>query len=166
MSKFFAPEPLRKYHDSELFTSGVDSLDIWLKRRALKNQITGASRTFVACIEQRVIAYYALSSSAIAVNETSGRFSRNMPNPIPVVMLGRLAVDQSFQGKGIGRSLIRDAGLRVMQAADTIGIRGLMVQALSIEAKYFYEQVGFEASPLDSMILMMTIADLKAIIKQ
>lgn len=162
MNLFSAPEPLAKHHNIAGFTSGVDSLDSWLKQRAIKNQATGASRTFVACMGHRVVAYYALSSSAIAHNETSGGFRRNMPHPIPVVMLGRLAVDQSFQGKGIGRALIRDAGLRVIQAGDTIGIRGLMVQAISIEAKHFYEQVGFEAFPLDPMILMMTLTDLKA----
>ncbi len=161
MIKLLAPEPLAQYHETALFESGVNSLDSWLKRRAIKNQATGASRTFVVCMEKRVIAYYALSSAAIANNETPGRFRRNMPDPIPVVMLGRLAVDQSFQGKGIGRALIRDAGLRVIQAADTIGIRGLMVQAISLEAKQFYERVGFESSPFDPMILMITLTDLK-----
>jgi len=78
------------------------------------------------------------------------------------VVLGRLAVDRSLHGKGVGRALVRDAGYRVMQAADTIGIRGVVVQALSAEAKAFYERVGFDPSPLDPMMLMMTLADLKA----
>ncbi len=114
------PEPLADHHDIKTFTSGVESLDTWLKRRALKNQATWASRTFVACEGQRVAAYYALASSAVAVAETPGRFRRNMPDPIPVVVLGRLAVDQDFQGKGLGRTLVRDAGYRVIQAADAI----------------------------------------------
>jgi predicted N-acetyltransferase YhbS len=156
------PEPLADHHETEAFASGVESLDTWLKRRAMKNQATGASRTFVACEGRRVVAYYALASSAIAVAEAAGRFRRNMPDPIPVVVLGRLAVDQSLQGKGIGRALVRDAGQRVIQAADVIGIRGLIVQALSAEAKTFYEQVGFDPSPLDPMILMITLADLQA----
>ncbi len=156
------PEPLADHHDTEAFASGVESLDAWLKRRAMKNQATGASRTFVACQGQRVVAYYALASSAIAVDEAPGRFRRNMPNPIPVVVLGRLAVDRSFQGQGLGRALVQDAGLRVIQAADAIGIRGLIVQALSAEAKAFYERVGFDPSPFDPMTLMMTLADLKA----
>jgi predicted N-acetyltransferase YhbS len=155
------PEPLSDEHDIEAFISGVESLDVWLKRRALRNQASGASRTFVACEGQRVVAYYALASSVVAVSETPGRFHRNMPDPIPVVVLGRLAVDQSFQGKGVGRALIRDAGYRVIQAADTIGIRGLIVHAISPEAKSFYEAVGFAPSPLDSLIMMITLADLK-----
>ena len=139
-----------------------ESLDFWLKHRALKNQTTWASRTFVACDGSRVVAYYALASSAVTVDAAPGRFRRNMPDPIPVVVLGRLAVDQSLQGKGVGRALVRDAGLRVIQAADTIGIRGMIVHALSAEAKAFYERTGFEPSPLDPMTLMVTLTDLKA----
>ena len=157
-----APEPLNATHQLELFSSGVESLDDWLQRRALKNQATGASRTFVACEDRRVLAYYALASSAITVDAAPGRFRRNMPDPVPVVVLARLAVDQSLHGKGMGRALIRDAGLRVIHAADTIGIRGMIVHALSMDAKTFYERVGFEPSPLDPMILMVTLADLKA----
>ncbi|MBV5305336.1 MAG: GNAT family N-acetyltransferase [Desulfobulbaceae bacterium] len=156
------PELLAAHHNIEAFTSGVESLDSWLKRRALKNQATGASRIFVVCEGQRVIAYYALASSAVAVAETTGRFPRNMPDPIPVVILGRLAVDQDFQGKGLGRAMVRDAGHRVVQAADMIGIRGLIVHALSAEARTFYEAVGFASSPLDPMTLMITLSDLKA----
>jgi len=157
------PEPLTDHHYLEAFSSGVENLDNWLKRRALKNQISGASRTFVVCEEQhRVVAYYALASSAVAVAETTGRFRRNMPDPIPVVVLGRLAVDKSLHGKGVGRALVRDAGYRVIQAAEAIGIRGLIVHAMSPEAKAFYEAVGLDPSPLDPMTMMITLADLKA----
>lgn len=157
-----APEPLGAHHNVELFASGVDSLDQWLKRRALRNQATGASRTYVACQDGRVLAYYALASSAITVDGAPGRFRRNMPDLIPVVVLGRLAVDQSLQGRGFGRALVRDAGQRIIQAADTIGIRGVLVHALSAEAKAFYERLGFEPSQLDPMMLMVTLSDLKA----
>lgn len=157
-----APEPLNATYQLELFSSGVESLDDWLQRRALKNQATGASRTFVACEDRRVLAYYALASSAITADAALGRFRRNMPDPVPVVVLGRLAVDQSLHGKGMGRALIRDAGRRVIHAADTIGIRGMIVHAFSMDAKTFYERMGFEPSPLDPMILMVTLADLKA----
>lgn len=157
------PEPLVERHDTTTFTCGVETLDVWLKCRAIKNQATGASRTFVACEEgARVVAFYSLASSAITVNEAPGRFRRNMPDPIPVVVLGRLAVDPSFQGKGIARALVRDASYRVVQAADSIGIRGLIAHALSAQAKAFYEQVGFEPSPLDPMTVMITLADLRA----
>jgi len=157
-----APEPLTDLHDTATFSCGLETLDDWLRRRALRNQATGASRTFVACVGTRVVAFYSLASSAVTVTEAPGRFRRNMPDPIPVVLLGRLAVDLSFQGKGIARGLVRDAGLRIIQAADSIGIRGLIAHALSADAKAFYERVGFEPSPLDPMTLMITLADLKA----
>lgn len=157
-----APEPLHAQHEIDSFASGVDSLDQWLKRRALRNQATGASRTFVACESGRVLAYYALASSAITSDAAPGRFRRNMPDPIPVVVLGRLAVDKSCQGRGMGRALVRDGALRVIQAADTIGIRGIIVHALTPEARGFYTRIGFEPSPLDPMTLMVTLADLKA----
>lgn len=160
--KLSAPEPLAAHHDLSGFGSGVESLDAWLKTRAMKNQLNGASRTFVLCDGDRVLAYYALASSSVAAGDASGRFRRNMPDPIPVVVLGRLAVDQSLHGKGIGRALIRDAAQRIIQAADTIGIRGVLVHALSSDAKAFYERIGFDPSPLDPMILMVTLSDLKA----
>ncbi len=138
-----APEPLAIHHDLEAFASGVVSLDAWLKRRALKNQFSGASRTFVACDGRRVVAYYALASSAITVEAASGRLRRNMPDPIPVVVLARLAIDKARQGRGLGRALACDAALRIIQAADTIGMRGVITHALSCEAKAFYQQVGF-----------------------
>ena len=157
-----APAPLAAHHQTDLFSCGTESLDHWLKRRALKNQLQGASRTFVLCDGLRVVAYYALASGAVASGAGTGRFRRNMPDPIPVVVLGRLAVDSTLQGKGYGRALIRDAGLRVLQAASAIGIRGMVVHALSDEAKTFYEAVGFEASPIDAQLLMVTLADLAA----
>lgn len=161
-----APVPLNACHVLGRFCSGVDSLDNWLRLRAQKNQVSGASRTFVACDESHhVLAYYSLASSAVAAHIAPGNFRRNMPDPVPVVLLGRLAVDQSMQGKGVGRALVRDAGLRVLQAADTIGIRGLLVHALSDSARAFYERAGFVASPLDAMTLVITLASLKAALR-
>jgi GNAT superfamily N-acetyltransferase len=159
-----APEPLTIQHETSSFSCGVEGLDAWLKNRAVHNQASGASRTFVACDGQRVAAYYALASSAVSTSAAAGVFRRNMPDPIPVVLLGRLAVDQQYQGMGLGRALIRDAAYRVVQAADTIGIRGILVHAITPAAKSFYEQVGFDVSPLDPMTLMITLADLKATI--
>lgn len=156
------PEPLTAAHRLDEFDSGVASLDSWLQRRALANQRSGASRTFVAVRDGQVRAYYALASGAVALDAAPGRFRRNMPDPIPVVVLGRLAVDRSAQGSGIGRALVRDAGLRVLHAAAAIGIRGMIVHALSDATKTFYERVGFEASPLDPMLLLITLADLEA----
>ncbi len=156
-----APVPLSDQHQTEGFSCGAESLDAWLKRRALKNQIQGASRTYVVCQDDHVVAYYAIASGAVVCNEATGRLRRNMPDPIPVVVLGRLAVDSRLHGQGFGRALVRDAALRVLQAADVIGIRGMTVQALTDEAKLFYEHIGFEPSPIDPKLLMITLADLK-----
>lgn len=156
-----APEPLHAGHILASFCCGVDSMDNWLKQRAMKNQATGASRTFVCCdSDLKVMAYYSLASSAVTMNAAPGRFRRNMPDPIPVVVLGRLAVDRSLHGQGVGRALVRDAGLRIIHVAETIGIRGMLVHALSDEAREFYLRVGFEPSPMDPMMLMVTLGDL------
>lgn len=157
-----APEPLGEHHELSPFQCGTPTLDDWLRQRALKNQASGASRTFVVGEGLKVVAYYALAAGAVATREVTSRFRRNMPDPVPVVVLGRLAIDTGLQGRGLGRALVRDAGLRVLQAADAIGVRGLLVHALSDEAKAFYEHVGFEPSPVDPMTLMITVQDLEA----
>lgn len=156
-----APEPLAPHHPIDLFDSGTPSLDNWLKRRAMANQASGASRTFVACAGDGIAGYYALASSAVSVTAAPGRFRRNMPDPIPVVVLARLAVARTWQGQGLGRALFRDAALRVVQAADLIGVRGLIVHALSDEAKGFYLRLGLDPSPMDPMLLMVTLSDLR-----
>jgi predicted N-acetyltransferase YhbS len=160
--KLSPPEPLAPNHRLEGFVCGELTLDEWLKRRARANQVSGTSRTFVACEAGAVVAYHALASSAVTVATTSGRFRRNMPDPVPVVVLARLAVAKSHHGKGIGRAMFQDAARRVIHAADAIGIRGLLVHALSEDAAAFYRRLGFDASPLDPMILMVTLADLRA----
>lgn len=157
-----APEPLGAHHRIAEFTCGETSLDAWLHRRALANQASGASRTFVVREGDTVVGYYALASSAVSPAAAPGRFRRNMPDPIPVVVLGRLAVARMYQGKGLGRALFQDAAWRVCQAAEGIGIRGLLVHALSPEARAFYRRLGLEASPLSPMTLMVTLADLRA----
>jgi GNAT superfamily N-acetyltransferase len=160
------PEPLGEAHDFGDFCSGETTLDDWLKRRARANQATGASRTYVVCEGRRVIGYYALASGAITVELAPGRFRRNMPNPIPVVVLARLAVDKDWQGRGSGRALFRDAARRVAQAADAIGIRGIVVHAISEEAKNFYLALGFEQSLHEPLTLMVTLADVRAAFSQ
>jgi GNAT superfamily N-acetyltransferase len=159
---FSAPEPLADRHDLGDFRSGETSLDGWLLRRARANQASGASRTYVVCHGEGVLGYYALASGVVAVEIAPGRFRRNMPNPIPVAVLARLAVDRDWQGKGIGRALFRDAARRVAHAADTIGIRGMVVHAISEEAKRFYVALGFDPSPRDPMTLMITLSDIRA----
>ncbi len=158
----FAPEPLSDDHQLVDFASGVPPLDDWLKQRARANQSTGASRTFVACEKGKVVGYYALASGGVEVAAAPGRFRRNMPEPIPVVVLGRLAVDRTRQARGLGRALFRDSAKRVLHAAHSIGIRGLLVHAISDDAKAFYVALGFEPSPLEPMTLTVTLTDLRA----
>jgi predicted N-acetyltransferase YhbS len=158
------PAPLADIHELIDFFSGVTSLDDWLKHRARANQVSGASRTYVVADGHRVVGYYALASGAIATAESVGRFRRNMPDPIPVVVLGRLAVDGSQQGRGLGRALFRDCAQRVVQAADTIGIRGIVVQAISDQAKAFYQALGFDPSPADPMTLMVRLSDIRQLL--
>lgn len=157
-----APLPLADHHALESFACGVTSLDDWLKRRARLNQTEGASRTYALCDDADVIGYYAIASGGIAVADAHGRFRRNMPDPIPVAILGRLAVDVRYHGQGIGRALFRDAALRVLQAGDILGIRGMIVHALSQEAKAFYEGLGLTPAPQEPMTLMATLSALRA----
>jgi len=156
-----APQPLADHHQLGEFNSGVPSLDDWLKRRARANQASGASRTFIVSDDERVVAYYALASGAVSAIKAPGRFRRNMPEPIPVAVLARLAVDQAFHKRGLGRALFQDSALRVLSAADAIGIRGMLVHAVSEEARAFYLALGFDPSPLDPMTLMVTLADIE-----
>ena len=157
-----APVLLDDSHDLGAFDCGVPPLDEWLKRRARDNAASGGTHTYVACEGGKVVGYYALAAGAVEVTAAPGRFRRNMPDPIPIVVLGRLAIDRSHQGKGLGRALFRDAGLRVLQAAAIIGVRGVLVDAISKDAKAFYLALGMTVSPLDPMTLMVTLADLRA----
>lgn len=156
------PEPLADRHEIGDFSSGEASLDGWLRRRAKANQVSGTSRTYVVCEEKRVIGYCALASGAITVESAPGRFKRKMPNPIPVAVLARLAVDRSWQGRGIGRALFRDAAHRIAHAAETIGIRGIVVHAISEDARKFYLALGFDPSPGEPMTLMVTVSDVRS----
>ncbi|NUJ81030.1 GNAT family N-acetyltransferase [Methylocystis sp. FS] len=156
------PRPISDADELSAFDCGVSALDDWLKRRARVNQASGASRTYVVCEGSRGVAYYALASGAVAVLAASPRLRRNMPDPVPVAVLGRLAIDRARQNQGLGRALVRDAAQRVIHAAETIGIRGVLVHAISAEAAAFYLAVGFEPSPFEPSTLMATLSDLCA----
>lgn len=153
------PEKLTPVHDLTDFKCGEPSLDDWLRRRALQNQESGASRTYVVCEGSKVVGHYALAVGAVAPEVAPGRVRRNMPNPVPVMVLGRLAVHGEHHGKGIGKALLRDAVLRTLQAADLAGIRAMLVHAISEDAYRFYEKCGFTASPVEPMTLMITLED-------
>jgi GNAT superfamily N-acetyltransferase len=158
------PAPLAEHHELDEFSSGEASLDDWLKKRARANHAGGASRVFVTCEGNRVAGYYSLSSSSVIHEIVPGHFRRNMPDPIPTVLLGRLAIDKEWQGQGIGRSLFRDAAIRVSQAAEAIGVRGIVVHAISDEARKFWKAIGFSECPHVPMTLVVTLQDIRALI--
>lgn len=157
------PCPITTNHDISVFDCGHNSLNKWLLNRAIKNEKGGASRTFFACNNNTVIGYYSLAVGAVIREEASGKVRRNMPEPVPVMILGRLAVDQQWQGKQIGTGMLRDAILRTLTVAEQAGIRALVVHALSDSAKHFYLRCGFHESPLDDMTLMIMLNEARHI---
>jgi len=156
------PCSLTDLHIVEDFDCGEIVLNEWLKKRALKNQRNGASRTFVSCIDNRVIGYYALASGSVERLYVPKALSRNMPESIPVIILARLAVDKSIKGKKIGSALLKNAILKVLAVEKNIGVKALLVHAMSDSAKQFYCHYGFLESSLDPMILMLSIKAIKA----
>jgi GNAT superfamily N-acetyltransferase len=156
--RLLPPTVLTADHGVRDFSSGVASLDEWLARRALANQVSGASRTYVvADAAGAVMGYYALASGALAAADAPGAIRRNMPDPIPVAVLGRLAVDRRAQGRGLGVALLKDAVLRVRQAAEVLGIRGVLVHAISDEARAFYVNHGFTGMPAQPLTLVLSL---------
>jgi GNAT superfamily N-acetyltransferase len=157
--KIGPPEKLSSVHDVSGFDSGEPALDDWLRRRAVQNEASGASRTYVVCVGRKVVGYYTLAAGAVAHAEAPGRLRRNMPDAVPVMVLGRLAVDRTIHGQGVGTGLLRDAVLRTVQAAEIVGIRAILVHAISEAARRFYEKYGFVASPLDPLTVMITVEE-------
>jgi predicted N-acetyltransferase YhbS len=160
-----APSPLAAEHELEEFNCGTPPLDEWLKRRARQNEASGASRTYVIAEGRRVVGYYGLAAGSVLHEVATSRVRRNMPDPVPVALLGRLAVDRQWQGRGLGAALLRDAVLRVVGAAGTIGVRALLVHAISADAKAFYERWGFRSSTTDPMTLMITIEEAQKMLR-
>lgn len=161
-----SPAPIAANHGCADFDSGELSLNEWLKKRALKNHVSGASRCFVVCDGKVVIAYYSLSAGAISHEAAPKSMRRNMPNPLPILLLGRLAVDKRYHNQGIGQALLRDAMLRSVHVAGNAGVFALLVHALSGPAKQFYLSRGFVESPLQPMTLLMTIDTVRLILAE
>ena len=152
------PQPLSVGHRLDSFSCGESSLDEWLRRRALVNQTTGASRTYVVTGEHHhVRAYYALAAGAVSHQASPGRIRRNMPDPVPVMVLARLAVDQRLQGQRIGGAVLQDAVSRTVLVAQSIGVRALLAHALNEKARQFYAHYGFVPSPADPMAMMLPL---------
>lgn len=164
MSGYSTPRPISDADDVATFSSGAPDLDNNLRNRALANHVQGGSRCFVTCRDGRVVGFYALASGSVAHRPAAGKVRRNMPDPVPVILLSRLAVDRKEQGNGLGSHLLRDAIARCVQAADSIGVRAILVHALHDEARSFYEHFHFEPSPTDSLHLLLLMKDAREII--
>ncbi|WP_035692991.1 GNAT family N-acetyltransferase [Azospirillum halopraeferens] len=160
--RLLAPVSLTASHNTLPFRSGAPSLDAWLHEWALPNQRSGASRTYVICDGDVVRGYYALATGAVRRADAAGPVRRQMPDPVPVLLLGRLAVDLSHQGQGNGAVLLQDALKRCLQVADTVGVRAVLVHAIDDRAAAFYRQYGFRPSPVGEWTLMVTIDAIRA----
>jgi GNAT superfamily N-acetyltransferase len=153
-----APEPLSPDHHVHGFACGESVLDDWLKRRALSNQSSGTSRTFVVTTDAReVMGYYALAAGAVAHHDATRAIRQNMPDPIPVMVLARLAVDTRAQGMKLGAGLLQDALRRCILVSHNTGVRAMLVHALNDGARQFYAHYGFKASPAHPMTLMLRL---------
>lgn len=159
MSGYSLPRPITEHDDTSNFDSGAPSLDEYLRKRALASHIQGASRCFVTCRDGRVVGYYALASASVQHVHVPGKVRRNMPDPVPVVLLSRLAVDRKEQGTGLGKNLLSDAILRSVEASEIIGVRALLVHALDESAGAFYAHFDFDPSPTDPLHLLLLVKD-------
>lgn len=154
-----APAPLTAAHHVADFECGEATLDQWLKTRALRNEGRGASRTYVICADHQVVAFYCLATGSVTSELAPGRIRRNMPDPIPVMVLGRLAVDLAWQRHSLGKALLRDAILRTIQVSEIVGVKALLVHALSDPAVRFYEANGFYPSPTNPRTLFLPLSE-------
>jgi ribosomal protein S18 acetylase RimI-like enzyme len=159
MGEITAPEPINSRHEIDRFNCGVDSLNDWLKKRALKNEKNNASRTYVVCSGMNVAGYFSLATGSIESSEAPGKIKRNMPSPIPVMILARLAVDIDYQDKKIGKGLLKEAVLKTILISEQVGLKGLLVHALNDNARYFYKAHGFIECPDQPLKLILPIAN-------
>ena len=158
-----APTPLTEAHRLEGFRCTEPALESWLKQRARRHQQDGASRCYVVCAGEDVVGYYALAAGAVSYAQTPGHVRRNMPDPIPVIVLGRLAVHADRAGQGIGAGLLKDAVLRALRLSQEMGIRALLCHAINEDAKRFYLHHGFVESPIEPLTVMLNLAKMPAI---
>ncbi len=135
----------------------MPQLNTWLATRAVANHQLGTTRCYVVVQDKRTIGFYGLAAGALEHVQAASKIRRNMPDPIPVIILGRLAVDVSFQGKGLGAALLLDALQRTQGIADTVGVRAMLVNAKNQRAADFYERFRFVPSPLSKLTLMQLV---------
>jgi GNAT superfamily N-acetyltransferase len=164
MGRFGDPEPLSPGHALEVFDCGISSLNVWLIEHARQAAAGGSARAFVLIDQEadRVAGYYALAAAAVSHDEATAHARRGQPrHPIPAVLLARLAVEKSLQGRGLGAWLLQDAMRRALSASDAVGMRVMLVHALDDRARAFYERWGFEPSPTDPLNLQMLFKDIR-----
>lgn len=159
---FFGPELLSQEHVTEGFDCGDDALNNWLNSRALRNQtVGGSSRTWVVLDDaSRVAAYYASSTATVLHREATGRMRRNQPDPLPALLLGRLAVDRKHQDAGLGSALLKHFVVKGLEVAELVGVRLLLVHAADPAAASFYARYGFDPSPVDDLTMMLLVKDI------
>lgn len=157
MESLTPPRLLQGEDDTADFNCGVPALNDWFRRRALANHFSGASRCYVASAGRRIAGFYCLSAGSVQHEAAPGSIRRNMPEPIPIVVMGRLAVDLAFRGKGLGAGLLAHAIERTQAAAEIAGIRALLVHAKDEASAAFYRRTGFMVSPLDQMTLLVRV---------
>ena len=160
MSRYHSPALLSTDHDTDDFDCGDETLDNWLKHLAVRNQREGSSRTWVVTAGARVVAYYASSAAVLTRTEATGRAARNQPDPLPAMLLGRLAVDREHQGRGLAAALLKHFLLKVLEVAEHTGVRIALVHAANDTAAGFYRRYGLEPSPIDDLTLMLLVKDI------
>ena len=162
----FRIEKLQRGHDLDTFDCGRETLNRFLKRYAFQSQHAGASQTYIALADEEDAGYYTLVVGQVEHSDAPAPLSKGLArHPVPIMLLARLAVATSWQGKGLGRGLLKDAMLRTLQAADIAGIRAFAVHAKDDEARSFYERFDFTASPSDPYHLFRLLKDIRAAMK-
>ena len=149
--------PISNTDNLSSFACGNGALDRWLQTRALKSERTGDSHTYVVCEAGRAVAYYCLANGSVERKLLPGKTRRNAPDPVPVMLLVRLAVDRSRQGKGLGAPILRDAMTRTLEASAIAGMRALIVHAVDERAAAFYARHGFSVSPESPLLLLFPL---------
>lgn len=156
-----APQRITRDHNVAGFSCGNDSLDQYLQRRALKCDAAGDAKVIVLPTENlEVLGYYTISAASVTHEKAVSKLKRNSPDPIPMALIGRFAIQTEMQGQGIGRALMRDAILRISQASDMIGIKGVLLHAINDDAKNFYTHLGFSESTIEDSLMMVRLVDI------
>jgi GNAT superfamily N-acetyltransferase len=160
-SSYLAPVAIAPKHRIDGFDCGKAPLNDWLKARALDNE-GRASRTYVVAAASgpqagEVIGYYTLATGGVALSEIRSKHRHNLPNPVPIMVLGRLAVDHRHRGRGVGPALLREAMQRTLEISQSVGLRMLMVHAIDDDAVSFYLRFGFHIFPAGSRTMFLPI---------